>query len=288
MGLAVVLTRAQMGMDAPLIRVEVNVARGVPAFQIIGMPEITIREAKDRVRTAILNSGMTFPSAKITINLSPAELPKQGARYDLAIALGILAASEEFDESELAGLECFGELALDGAIRPMHGTLPALLACQAAGHQGIIPAGNGEEAALLREPNALLVSSLLAAVRHLQKYEALPQVTPCELNYIPAKAGDMQDVRGQPIAKRALLIAAAGGHHVLFVGPPGTGKTMLAQRLATLMPPLNESQALEVAAIESLSGVSFAPERWRLRPFRSPHHSCSAAALVGGGCKIAK
>ncbi|TRW48957.1 YifB family Mg chelatase-like AAA ATPase [Aliidiomarina halalkaliphila] len=283
MGLAVVLTRAQMGMEAPLVRVEVNVVRGVPAFQIIGMPETTVREAKDRVRTAIMNSGLDFPIAKITVNLSPAELPKQGARYDLAIALGILAASDEFDEAELAGLECFGELALDGAVRTIHGTLPALLACQQAGHKALIPAGNEGEAGLLREPSAYLVSSLISAVRHLKKYAPLPLAQPSELTYSPAHAGDIADVHGQSMAKRALLIAAAGAHHVLFVGPPGTGKTMLAQRLASLMPPLEEAEALEVAAIDSLSGAPFAPERWRLRPFRSPHHSCSAPALVGGG-----
>ncbi|WP_194756100.1 YifB family Mg chelatase-like AAA ATPase [Aliidiomarina indica] len=283
MGLAVVMTRAQMGMEAPLIRVEVNVLRGVPAFQIIGMPETTVREAKDRVRTAIMNSGIDFPVAKITVNLSPAELPKQGARYDLAIALGILAASDEFDEAALAGLECFGELALDGAVRSIQGTLPALLACQKAGHLALIPALNEGEAGLLREPSAYLVSSLIAAVRHMKKYAALPLAEPAELAYSPVYAGDMADVHGQSMAKRALLIAAAGAHHVLFVGPPGTGKTMLAQRLAGLMPPLAESEALEVAAIDSLSGAPFTPERWRLRPFRSPHHSCSAPALVGGG-----
>ncbi|MCH8492965.1 MAG: YifB family Mg chelatase-like AAA ATPase [Idiomarina sp.] len=283
MGMAVVLTRAQLGMESPLVRVEVNVARGVPSLQIIGMPETTVREARDRVKTAILNSGLEFPVARITINLSPAELPKQGARFDLAIALGILVANETIEEGELPHLECYGELALDGAVRRIDGVLPALIAAQKAQHCALVPAANRAEAALLREPSAYAVASLAAAVRHIEKISILPFIEPQLLPPQPQGVADIADVHGQEQAKRALLLAAAGGHHVLFVGPPGTGKTMLAQRLIGLMPPLPEQEALEVAAISSLTGAKFQPEHWRQRPFRAPHHSCSAAALVGGG-----
>lgn len=286
MGMAVVLTRAQLGMESPLVRVEVNVARGVPSLQIIGMPETTVREARDRVKTAILNSGLEFPVARITINLSPAELPKQGARFDLAIALGILVANETIEEGELPHLECYGELALDGAIRRIDGVLPALIAAQKANHCALVPAANRDEAALLREPSAYAVASLAAAVRHIEKISVLPFIEPQQLPPQPQGIADIADVHGQEQAKRALLLAAAGGHHVLFVGPPGTGKTMLAQRLIGLMPPLPEPEALEVAAISSLTGEKFEAQSWRQRPFRAPHHSCSAAALVGGGVGI--
>ncbi|MGX5915464.1 YifB family Mg chelatase-like AAA ATPase [Aliidiomarina sp. Khilg15.8] len=283
MGLAVVYTRAMIGMEAPQVQVEVNVARGISQFQIIGMPETTVREAKDRVRTALLNSDYEFPIGRITVNLSPAELPKQGARYDLAIAVGVLLASEQLNLEHLNDVECYGELALDGALRPVQGTLPALMACRDAGRHALIPAGNQAEASLLRTPMAFAFTTLSEVIEHLRGAARKSLLAPAPLAVRGQQHGDMRDVRGQEQAKRALLLAAAGGHNILFVGPPGTGKTMLAQRLLSLLPPLNEEDALEVAAIQSISQQGFVPDSWRQRPFRSPHHSCSAGALVGGG-----
>lgn len=283
MGYAVVLTRAQLGMEAPQVRVEVNVARGMPAFQIIGMPETTVKEARDRVKTAIINSGLTFPVARITINLSPAELPKQGARYDLAMALGILAAEEELPAAACEELECYGELALDGCVGAVPALLPALLAGQKKQRLAMVPQANQAEAALLERPRAVAVGRLTEAVAHLRGEQRLTPVKP--QRQAPADSGhdDLADVQGQALAKRALLLAAAGGHHVLLVGPPGTGKTMLARRLPGLLPPLSEHEALTVAAIQSLTREGWSPTQWRQRPFRNPHHSCSAPALIGGG-----
>ncbi|WP_269800926.1 YifB family Mg chelatase-like AAA ATPase [Aliidiomarina celeris] len=282
-GYAVVLSRAQLGMDAPEVKVEVNLGKGLPAFQIIGMPETTVREAKDRVRTALINSGLEFPTARITVNLSPAELPKQGARFDLAIALGILAANDQLPLTALNDLECYGELTLDGKVRAVPGMLPSLLQTQRCGRQALVSIENASEASLLRTSIAAGATTLAAAVRHLERREPLPAITPATLLHRPHLAGDMADVRGQQLAKRALVIAASGGHHILFVGPPGTGKTMLAKRMLSIMPPLSEQQALDVAAIQSITGIPFDLQQWRQRPFRSPHHSCSATALVGGG-----
>lgn len=283
MGLAVIHTRAMLGMEAPAVQVEVNVGKGIGHFQIIGMPEATVREAKDRVRTALLNSDYEFPVGRITVNLSPAELPKQGARYDLAIALGVLLAAEILPLEHLNDVECYGELGLNGELRAVQGTLPSLMACQKEGRLALIPAPNQHEAELLRQPTAYKFETLAEVIAHLMGEERQPLIEPKTLPVSATVHGDMAEVRGQEHAKRALLLAAAGGHNILFVGPPGTGKTMLAQRMLSLLPPLNEADSLEVAAIQSISNDGFSPEHWRQRPFRSPHHSSSAAALVGGG-----
>ncbi|RUO33876.1 YifB family Mg chelatase-like AAA ATPase [Aliidiomarina soli] len=283
MGLAVVHTRAMLGMEAPAVQVEVSVAKGIGQFQIIGMPETTVREAKDRVRTALLNSDFSFPVGRITVNLSPAELPKQGARYDLAIAVGVLLAADTLTLEHLDDIECYGELGLNGELRPVRGTLPSLIACQQAQRLALIPSQNAEEAALLRDAVAYGFATLREVVAHLSGAQRLPLIQPSPLPVRTMAHGDMQDVQGQHQAKRALLLAAAGGHNILFVGPPGTGKTMLAQRMLSILPPLNEQQALEVAAVQSISQDGFQAQSWRQRPFRSPHHTSSAAALIGGG-----
>lgn len=283
MGLAVLYTRAMLGMQAPEVRVEVNIGKGIGNFQIIGMPETTVREAKDRVRTALINCGYDFPVGRITVNLSPAELPKQGARYDLAIALGVLIAGDKVAIKALDDIEVYGELGLAGELRAVQGTLPSLLACQAADRLAIIPYANHDEAGLLRDSIAYAFRHFNEIIAHLDGTQRAALVAPQALEPKSNAYGDMRDVKGQLQAKRALLLAAAGGHNLLFVGPPGTGKTMLAQRMLSLLPPLDDADSIEVAAIQSLSQEGFNAEHWRKRPLRSPHHSCSAGALVGGG-----
>lgn len=283
MGFSVVYSRAIVGMQAIPIQVEVHLGRGLPGFQIIGMPETTVREAKDRVKTAIMNSGFNFPAAKIVVNLSPADLPKQGAGFDLAIALGILQASGEIPEGSLQHCEVYGELGLDGEVRMVKGLLPAFLPLQEQQRHALIPSGNEMEARLMRKPFAYACQTLKDAVWHLQQSQQLTLSQPLHLPVQSLDSLKLEDVQGQPAAKRALVIAAAGGHNLMFVGPPGTGKTMLAKRLIGLLPPLPEQEALEVAAIQSIQGEPFDPKQWRQRPFRTPHHSCSPISLVGGG-----
>jgi len=276
-------SRAQCGVEAPPVEVEVHLSGGVPQTSIVGLPEAAVRESKDRVRAALLESRYEYPQQRITINLAPADLPKEGGRFDLAIALGILAASRQIPMQALDGCEYYGELSLCGELRRIRGALPAALAAAKADHRVVVPTGNADEAALSSGTTVLGASSLLEVCGHLCGRGGLQRVIASRSEGRAADALDLSDVRGQQRAKRALEIAAAGGHSMLFVGPPGTGKSMLARRLPGLLPPLDETEAIETAAIRSACGLPFDPVTWRERPFRAPHHTASAIALVGGG-----
>ncbi|WP_237046093.1 YifB family Mg chelatase-like AAA ATPase [Aquipseudomonas alcaligenes] len=284
MSLAIVHSRAQVGVEAPPVTVEAHLANGLPALTLVGLPETAVKESKDRVRSAIQNAGFDFPPRRITLNLAPADLPKDGGRFDLAIALGVLAASEQVPAASLAELECLGELALSGELRPIQGVLPAALAARAAGRTLVVPRANAEEASLASGLKVLAVDHLLQIAAHLNGHTPLAPYQANGLLRQEAAYPDLAEVQGQLAAKRALLIAASGGHNLLLSGPPGTGKTLLASRLPGLLPPLSEEEALEVAAIHSVA--SHAPlTAWPRRPFRQPHHSASGPALVGGGSR---
>ena len=282
MSVAILKSRAQIGVAAPTVTIEVFLSGGLPTFSVVGLAATAVRESKDRVRGAIISSGFRFPQERITVNLGPADMRKTGGRFDLPIALGILAACRLIPASSLRGIEFYGELALNGNLRAVPGILPA--AIKAAGSRKIIvvPQENGAEASLAQGEvhvarSLLEVTALLSGERTAES----PQpVTTC--NDEP-KGPDLADVRGQARAKRSLEIAAAGGHNILFIGPPGTGKSMLAQRLPGLLPRLSNEEAMETAAIESVLGLSVSMRGWRKRPFRAPHHTASAVALVGGG-----
>ncbi len=283
MPLTQLYTRAQVGIDAPEVRVEVHLSGGLPAFNVVGLPETAVREARDRVRSAILNTGFEFPARRITVNLAPADLPKGGGRYDLPIALGILGASSQIDRRPLAAVDCYGELALSGECRRVDGLLPALVASRAAGRAVVVPTANGDEAALVATLDARLADSLHAVCASFNGGEALPAVKPSPPALPTESELDLAEVRGQAQARRALEIAACGGHHLLLVGPPGCGKSMLAQRMTTILPPLDDAEAVQSASIRSICRLPVDSRRWRLRPFRAPHHTVSAIALAGGG-----
>ena len=281
MAVAVVRSRALAGVQAPVVTVEVHLAGGLPGVRLVGLPEAEVREARDRVRAALQNAQFEFPARKVTVNLAPADLPKESGRFDLPIALGILAATGQIPAAALDAYEFAGELALTGDLRAIRGALAMVLSARRDGRAFVLPAASAAEASLVRDATVYPAKSLLAVCAHVTGRELLPAMT-AGPTLLRESGPDLSDVRGQAQAKRALEIAAAGRHSVLFVGPPGTGKSMLAQRLPSLLPPLAEDEALEAAALASLAG-RFAPERWRERPYRAPHHTASAVALVGGG-----
>lgn len=282
MSLAILNCRAQYGTSAPPVTIEVFLSGGLPAFTIVGMAETAVRESKDRVRGALLSSGFEFPQQRITVSLAPAEMKKSGGRYDLAIALGILAAKKQFPKEALDGVEVYGELSLNGELRSVPAILPAALSAATAGRKIIVPRDNEAEASLACA-NVYPANSLTEVASHLAGREAIEPVDNLQLISVDSTSNDIKDVRGQQHAKRALEIAAAGGHNLLLIGPPGTGKSMLARRLPGILPLMTHLEALQTASIDSVLGMSVAIDAWRQRPFRSPHHTASAAALVGGG-----
>ncbi|ENX16896.1 Mg chelatase-like protein [Acinetobacter sp. CIP 64.2] len=285
MSFAKIYTRGLLGLHAPQIEVEVHISAGLPSLTIVGLPEAAVRESKDRVRSAIINSGFQFPTKRLTINLAPADLPKDGSRLDLPIALGILIASGQLPENSTQNFEFIGELALDGHLRPISGALTIAMACQQAQHRLLLPAENLDEANQLPEFEVYAAKHLQEVCAHFLGNPQI-QAAPQRINTTSSTYQfDLADVKGQLRPRRALEIAAAGGHSLLFKGPPGTGKTLLASRLPSILPPLNTRENLEVASIYS---VANAPHHFGQRPFRAPHHTASAIALVGGGCEIQK
>ena len=290
MPLAILYSRAISGMEAPLVTVEVHIANGLPSFTIVGLPEAEVKESKDRVRAALQNAQFEFPARRITVNLAPADLPKESGRFDLPIALGILAATGQIPSDKLDRYEWAGELALTGELRAIRGALAMTYGASRSGSSFVLPQQNAAEAALVKEAAVYPATSLLADLRTPCRARAVAAFTPgiepgagTESDAYVSPYPGMEEVKGQAHAKRALEIAAAGGHSVLMVGPPGTGKSMLAARLPGILPSMTEEEALESAAMQSLSSSGFNVANWKRRPYRSPHHTASGVALVGGG-----
>lgn len=284
MSVASVITFAGQGMSAPQITVEIHLANGLPAFQLVGMAETSVKEARERVRSALINSGFEFPAKRITVNLAPAEIPKAGGRYDLPIAIGVLVACGVLPPTSLSRFAFVGELGLNGELKPVKGIIPVLLACDANQNEVILPAANDAEAQLVEGVRRFPATTLLDVFHHLTG--DVPLTTG---QIWRSRAGadatllQWDDIVGQEQAKRALMVAAAGGHNLLMLGPPGTGKSLLASRLLGLLPPLDQDEAMAVAAIRSVKGEPVVQQGFYQRPFRSPHHTASTAALIGGG-----
>lgn len=283
MAIAQVYTRALVGIDAPEVRVEVHIAGGLPSFAVVGLPEASVREARERVRAALQNSGFEFPARRITVNLAPADLPKQGGRFDLGIALAILTATGQLPPHCIQNREFYGELSLAGEIQGSSGLLPAALACQQASRQMVVANNDAQQLQLIHDLNAISASTLPEMIELLLGHQGEGRLPVIEATSAAPAAQDLSDVIGQHQGKQALMIAAAGQHNLMLVGPPGTGKTMLASRLSDLLPELSMSQALEVASIHSIASLDRHPVQLTQRPFRAPHHSSSSASLVGGG-----
>lgn len=282
MALSVIYTRAVLGVAAPLVTVEVHISNGLPGLTIVGLPETTVKEARDRVRSAVINSGYDFPAKRITINLAPADLPKEGGRYDLPIAIALLAASEQVNAASLDHYEFVGELALTGALRGVPGAISCVMEAVKANRRIVIAKENEAEASLAETQACLVANHLLEVCAFLEGKQTLLNPTPLAALEDEHRE-DLRDIIGQEQGKRALEITAAGGHNLLLIGPPGTGKTMLASRMSGLLPPLSNTEALESAAVMSLINSASLTRHWKRRPFRSPHHSASLTAMVGGG-----
>jgi magnesium chelatase family protein len=280
--LAVLHSRALAGLDAPEVTVEVHLANGLPSFTIVGLPDTEVKESRDRVRAALVNSRFEFPARRITVNLAPAELRKESGRFDLPIALGILAASQQLGTADFPKYEFAGELSLTGELRPVRGALAMTWRAARDGRSFVLPRRSADEAALVDGADIYQAGSLLDVCAHLSGRQAMTRPE-AQREFAAPAYPDLADVKGQAQAKRALEVAAAGGHSVLMVGPPGTGKSMLAARFSGLLPPMTGAEALESGALASLGSAGFRPEQWKQRPFRAPHHSASMVALVGGG-----
>jgi magnesium chelatase family protein len=284
LALASLISRGQAGLTAYEVTVEVHLAGGLPGFAVTGLPAAAVRESKDRVRAALQTSGYAVPQRRVTIHLGPADIPKQGGRFDLPIALGVIQAEQGLTWATQR-IEFLGELSLNGDLRPITGALPAVLAARSAGHCLVLPAANAAEAALVADAEVYSAKHLTEVVEHLNGARALPRVEHAPYRDTSPQGPDLSEVRGQALAKRALIVAAAGGHNLLMIGPPGSGKSMLAERLSGLLPPLRPTEMLRVASIASVAGDPNASNPSLIPPFRAPHHTSSAQALVGGGSR---